>query len=76
MMPGEASVNDIVQITSDEHHWFPCLVVVNELKSYGVMGFVMIPSNDGTPAGQAYIFLKSGQYEIVGHAVIVPGGDR
>lgn len=28
---------NIIQIIDEEHHWFPCLLVVNEIKSFGVM---------------------------------------
>ena len=69
---GEIAVSDIVQITDESHHWFPCLVVVSELKSFGIQGFVFIPHNDGKPAGEAYIRLTAGSFEKVGTAVIVP----
>lgn len=68
----EVEENDIVQITDNSHHWFPSLIVVTELKSFGIMGFCFIPANDGTPAGQAYIRLRSEQYERVGRATMVP----
>lgn len=71
----EAINGDIVQIVDENHHWFPSLVVVTELKAFGIQGFVFIPHNDGTPAGQAFIRLKREQYERVGTAVIVPDLD-
>jgi hypothetical protein len=64
-------INDIVQITDPEHYWFPCLVVVTEPKSWGVQGYVMIPHNDGTPTGQAYIRPRNEQIEYVGKAIVV-----
>ena len=63
--------HDIVQITDQEHHWFPCLLVVDELKGWGVMAYTQIVTNDAEPNGQAYIRVKSEQIERVGCAVIV-----
>lgn len=63
-------INDIVQITDESHHWFPCLVVVTEPKSWGVQGYVMIPSNDGSGTRQAYIRPRNEQIEVVGKAII------
>ena len=63
--------NDIVQITNPSHHWYPCLIVVSEVKSWGVQGYTVMPTNDDQPNGQAYIRLKSSDYERVGRAVVV-----
>jgi hypothetical protein len=65
--------NDIVQITDEAHHWFPSLIVVSELKSWGIRGFAFIPSQDGT--GRAYTQLEKGKFEKVGSAVIVSGDE-
>lgn len=63
---------DIVQITDENHHWYPALIVVDEVKSWGVMGYAHIIKNTSSePNGQAYIRLNSNQYEHVGCAVIV-----
>ena len=63
---------DIVQITNGSHHWFPCLVIVREVKSFGCQGYVTIPRNDGEKCGNAYILLKKEDYESVGaRAVLV-----
>jgi hypothetical protein len=67
-----AEINDIVQITDEGHHWFPSLIVVSELKLFGIQGFAFIPANDCSPAGQAYIRISASQYEVVGKAAIVP----
>ena len=62
---------DIVQITDEQHPWYPALIIVTELKGWGVMGYALIVTNDETPNGQAYIRIKNEQYEPVGHALVV-----
>jgi len=62
-------VNSIVQVTDESHYWFPALVVVSELKGFGIQSYTHVIGNEG-PAGQAYIRLKKGQYEWCGHAVV------
>jgi hypothetical protein len=57
--------NTIVQIVP-EHRWAGCLVVVTELKPWGIQGFVQIPMQ-----GQAYIRLEHKEYEVVGQAAFV-----
>jgi hypothetical protein len=61
----EVKENDIVQITNTEHEWFPCLVTVSEVKSFGVQGYVTIPMQ-----GDAYIRLVKEDYVKVGEVVI------
>ena len=63
----------IVQITNKGHHWFPCLIIVTEVKSWGIQGYMTIPSNTEATNGDAYIRLKTEEFEIVGEANIVAG---
>lgn len=63
------SVNDVVQIVP-EHDWGGSLVIVTEVKSWGVQGYVQIPMK-----GQAYIRLNEGEYERVGEAIFVVNDD-
>lgn len=67
-------VRDVVQITDESHHWFGALIIVSEIKSFGVQGFAPIPHNDGSGTGQAYIRLETGKFERVGKAVLAPHG--
>ncbi len=69
-MPG-----DIVQITDASHGWYPALVVVDEVKSFGCQAYMIhIKSNDpSSKNGTAYIRLNRNQYERVGRAVIAIG---
>jgi hypothetical protein len=58
---------DIIQITDENHEWYTGLLVVDEVKPWGVQAYLpMIPKS-----GAAFIRLKSGSFEKVGTAVIV-----
>lgn len=61
---------DIVQITDENHHWFPALIIVSELKSFGIEGYTLVINYPDKPNGCAYIRLKHEQIELVGSAVI------
>jgi len=65
---------DIAQITDKTHSWYPCLVIVSEVKSWGIQGCVLVPeSNDGSkPVGQAYNRLEYAKIVRVGKAEITP----
>ena len=74
------SPGDIVQITDPSHPWYPALLIVDEVKSWGVQAFALIPkSNNGSePVALAYNRLKFEAIETVGRAVIlteVPDGE-
>lgn len=70
-IPCAALPGDVVQITNVEHPWFPCLIVVSELKSFGIQGFAFMPANDGSGTGEAYIRLQASDYEPLGAAAII-----
>lgn len=69
----EIEVGDIIQITDESNKWFPCLLIVSEVKSWGVQAYITIPKNDGTRLGQAYYRIENGKYEKVGSAILVAG---
>jgi hypothetical protein len=64
---------DIIQITDEEHAWFPALLIVDEAKNWGVQAYAIIPqSNDGTKKPNTmFTRLLTGQYEGVGIAQAV-----
>lgn len=64
-------VGDIVQITDPDHHWYPCLVIVSEVKSWGIQGYLSIPQDNTGNVGNAYIRLINEVIEPVGKAVII-----
>ena len=47
-------------------HWFRCLVVVDEVKSWGIQGYTTMPSPSGAPPGDAYIRLTWDEIEKTG----------
>lgn len=65
---------DIVQIINEKHHWYPCLVIVSEVKSWGVQGYLTIPQDNSGNVANAYIRLTNEDILIVGKAAIVVGG--
>lgn len=73
-----AERGDIVQITDPEHPWYPCLLIVGEVKSWGVQACVLSPgSNDGSkPPGEFWNRLATVRFEVVGKARIVPGEEE
>jgi len=69
--------HDIVQITDETHHWFPALLVVDEVKHDKILAFTLVPQKRGEEVGMGFIFLAHGRYEKVGHcAIIRPRGDK
>mgnify|MGYP001577521367 CR=1 FL=1 len=65
---------DVIQITNEDHHWFPCLLIIDEVKSWGVQAFVIIPNNErNTPNATAYIRLSYADFEVIGPATLAPG---
>jgi hypothetical protein len=62
------SKGDIVQIVNDKHRWFPCLIIVNEIKSFGIQGYITLPTNDKESNGNAFTRLNSEDITKVGYA--------
>lgn len=60
-------VNDVIQCNEKTNIWEGCLMIVEEVKEWGVLAGLKIP-NQGT----AYLRLKHDQYELIGKAVLVP----
>ena len=62
----EIAIGDIVQVTPDKEMFGACMVVVTELKSFGIQGYVQ----SAGVAGQQYIRLKFDEYEYTGGRAI------
>lgn len=61
------NTGSVVQINeSGQQGWVGCYVTVTELKTWGIQGFVQIPMQEG----QAYIRLKTGEYDYIGEAAL------
>ncbi len=67
-------VGSVVQI--NEKHgrlgWMGAFLLVTELKSWGVMGFVHVINTHEDPPGFAYIRLKFEEVDYIGQALLVP----
>lgn len=71
----EYTKNDIVQIIDDAHPWYPALLIVDEVKTWGVQAYCHIPTaNDSNNTQQAFTRLNNEQIERVGIAAIVAQG--
>jgi hypothetical protein len=66
MTDKELKIGDIVQVTPDKEMWGGCMVVVTELKNFGIQGYVQ---SAGVP-GQQYIRLNFDDFEPTGGKAI------
>ena len=66
-------MGDIVQITDENHAWFPALAVVDEVKAWGIQVCVFVPVGNRDPGSveTAYNRLENGQFKVVGKAHLV-----
>lgn len=62
----------VIQANENAGDWCGCLLIVEEIKGWGVMAGLKIPQK-----GTAYIRLKNEQFEVIGNAVLIPdiGGE-
>ena len=58
--------DDIIQITDLDDKFYSCLLIVDEVKSWGVQAYMTVPKN-----GDAYTRVKNGSFEVVGKAKIL-----
>lgn len=61
----------VVQATEGAKDWAGCLLIVSEVKSFGVQAYLHVPFQ-----GDAYIRLTWDQIEYIGEAVLVPAHDE
>lgn len=60
-------VNDIIQLTeSVTEGWVACLLIVSEVRSWGVLAYTKMPMQ-----GDAYLRVSWENFEIVGRALLV-----
>jgi hypothetical protein len=59
-------IGELVQVTDEVPHWFRCIVTVDEIKSWGIQGFVTIPAARDQRPGDAYIRLKWSEFICLG----------
>ena len=71
-MTQDVKVGDIVQVHPDKEMFGACMVVLTELKSWGIQGYVQ---SAGVP-GQQYIRLKADEYEPTGGKAVWVVGEQ
>ena len=66
------SKNDVIQVVEGVGNgsWTGCLMIVDEVKDWGVMAYLHILMQ-----GDAYLRLKHGEYAVIGKAVLVHPDD-
>lgn len=63
--------NDIVQITDPDHAWYSCILIVSEVKSWGVLASVYRPTSNDNHNIITYLNrLEYRQIRKVGHSII------
>ena len=68
----DIAIGDIVQVTPDKEMFGACMVVVTELKSFGIQGYVQ----SAGVAGQQYIRLKFDEFESTGGKAVWVVGEQ
>lgn len=72
MTQDEIKVGDIVQVNPDKEMFGACMVVVTELKSFGIQGYVQSAGVNG----QQYIRLKFDEFESTGGKAVWVVGEQ
>lgn len=62
---------DIVQVTKQEHKRFPALMTAQEVKSWGIVAFMFIPTADNRQVYAHHERLHFDEFEKVGECRIV-----
>lgn len=59
--------NDLIQVNEDgPAHWFRCILVVDEIKGWGVKAYCTMPAARGRPSADAYIQLHWNEFDKLG----------
>lgn len=61
----------VVQANENAGEWCGCLLIVDEVKDWGVQAGMKVPFK-----GAAYIRLRFDQVEYIGEAILVSGDDE
>ena len=62
----EVESGSIIQANENAGDWCGCLLIVDEVKSWGVQAYMMVPKK-----GTAFIRLNNDEFDLVGKAVLV-----
>lgn len=61
-----ADKHDVIQVNEKVAGWVGCLMVVDEVRDWGVIAYMTVPYN-----GVTFLRLKHDEYELIGNAEIV-----
>ena len=61
--------NSVVQVVDKDHPFFPALVVVDEIKRWGIQGYVNVPT--GKETHRAHVRVKWDSLVRVGQAIVI-----
>jgi len=66
-MSKEATVGELIQINEDgPANWFRCILVVDEVKPWGVRAYCTVPQASGEPSRDAYRLLRWQEFDCLG----------
>lgn len=70
--PGKPARGMIIQITDETHHWYPALLIVDEVKSWGVQAYAIVPEGGRSPKSTvvAPIRIETGRFQVVGASAV------
>ena len=69
-MDTEIKENDIVQIIDESHPWFPSLLIVVEVKPFGVMAGCIVPESGDQKPSVAYTRISFFKIKKVGTSLV------
>lgn len=64
----QVQVNDVIQLDPLYCEWGPLLVIVTEVRTWGVQGFAMIPEERGKAPSAMFIRVQNGRFVRIGAA--------
>ena len=66
-MDKRVSEGDLIQVNEDgPPNWFRCVLVVDEVKSWGVQAYAIIPQARDRPSADAYMRLSWNEFDTLG----------
>jgi len=71
-MTQDLKVGDIVQVTPDKEMFGACMVMVTEVKTWGIQGYVQ----SAGVSGQQYIRLRFDEFEATGGKAVWVVGEQ
>lgn len=71
----ELQKNDVIQIVNETNRWFPCLLIVDEVKPWGVTAYALWPvtppqTPENQPAERYPLRVPIGDFVLIGPAAI------